>query len=105
MERQKITRKDGKNLLVVKDGEILHYKEQDAEPILERNARKRAEDSGWKGDWHEVGEVPEEVFFNWLKELGVTYQQWASDPDLKAKVFAKLRERENLKFRTKEGRI
>lgn len=93
------------SLMYVKDGVLHYYKEQDVEPILERNARKRAEGSGWGGDWHEVAEVPETVFIEWLKELNITFQQWARDPEAKAKVWAKLRDREYNKFRTKEGRI
>lgn len=87
------------------DGLLHHRREQDIEPILKRNAEKRAENRGWRGEFYEVGEVPGEVFIEWLNELGVTYAQWARDPELKAKTFAKLRERENNKFRTKEGKI
>lgn len=94
-----------KEEMKVEDGVLYHYKEQDVEPILERNAKKRAENRGWSGEWHEVAEIPMVTVQAWLNEWGVTWRQFVTDAHIKARVLARLNSNEYLKLRTKEGRI
>jgi len=89
----------------VEDGVLYYYKEQDVEPILERNARKRGEDTGWTGEFYEVAEVPEVVILEWLKEWGVTWREFVCDPMVKARCLKRLNDPQYIKFRTKEGRL
>lgn len=94
-----------KTSMRVENGVLYETKEQDVEPILDRNARKRSENTSWKGEWHEVAEVPVVTLMSWLSEWGVTYRQFLTDEHIKAKVLARLNSNEFLKLRTKEGRI
>lgn len=94
-----------KTSIRVENGILYEHKEQDVEPILERNARKRRDNNSWKGEWYEVAEVPVVTLMGWLNELGVTYRQFLTDDHVKARVLARLNSSEFLKLRTKEGRI
>lgn len=75
---------------------------QDVEPFLKDNARVvSAQESGWKGDLHEVASIPPIVWEMWWKELG-------DDPGAKRNrpwLVAKLNSNEFQKLRTKEGRM
>lgn len=84
------------------DGQITIKSTQDVDPFLKDNAEVRStQESGWKGDFHEVASIPTIVWEMWWKELG-------SNPGAKANrpwLIAKLNNNEFLKLRTKEGRM
>ena len=86
----------------LEDGKTIIKTTQDVSSILDANQAARSNQStNWKGDWHEVAEIPNLIWGNWYRELG-------SDPMAKenrAWLIAKLNSRDWCKLRTKEGRL
>lgn len=70
---------------------------QDVTDLLELNkAAASQQESGWRGDWHHVAEIPLNLFYE-LKAKGIAddpkrFKAWLNDP-------------ENRFFRTKLGRV
>ena len=75
---------------------------QDVAPYLDNNKELLAESrKDWKGDLHEVAEIPPVVWLQWWREFG-------SDPGSKAnraRLKAKLNSNEWQHLRVKGGRI
>lgn len=75
---------------------------QDVDPFLKDNAAVRStQQSGWKGDFHEVASIPTIVWEMWWKEVGGNPGAKSNRPWL----IAKLNSNEFQKLRTKEGRM
>lgn len=75
---------------------------QDVEPILNINQRALANsDPNWKGELHHVASIPLVVVQEWWIEFGGN--PFAEEH--RAKLIAKLNNKDWCKLRTKEGRI
>lgn len=92
--------------------EVFHFNEstgeqgieivQDVESTMKRNEDARSlADKSWKGDLHEVANIPLVVVQQWAEELG----DWPFKKEHRKWLLAKLNSRDWLKLRTKEGRI
>ncbi len=90
------------------DGTITFSATQDVSNILEQNQfeannninRKDRDTFGRK-----VASIPTNLINMWCKEWGITLRQLNQDPTYKAKMMARLRDRDYLKLRTDTGRI
>jgi len=90
------------------DGTISIGTTQDVEGILEQNVfeannnvnRKSGDTFGRK-----IASIPLNMINAWCSEWGCTMQQLNSDPLIKAKMMARLRDRDYLKLRTDNGKI
>lgn len=70
---------------------------QDVSGLIELNkAAQNMQESGWRGDWHHVAEIPLNLFYD-LKAKGI-----ADDPK---RFKAWLNDSENRFFRTKLGQV
>lgn len=75
---------------------------QDVSSTLKRNEDKRSlADTTWKGDLHEVANIPLVVVQQWAAELG----DWPFKKQHRRWLIAKLNDRDWAKLRTKEGRL
>jgi hypothetical protein len=93
------------------DGKMHVQREQDVSGILKQNKTENNDDWNKKdltqGDtWgRKVATIPLVVLEMWAKEWGVHYTQLLSDPDLKAKMMARLNEDTYQHLRTHNSRI
>lgn len=91
------------------DGTISIGTTQDVSSILEDNVRQATSGANrHTGDqtWgRKVASIPFNLLNAWCKEWGCTLHQLNNDPQLKAKMFARLRDRDYLKLRTDTGQI
>ena len=71
---------------------------QDCKPILDWNAMARSEGAGWSPsrEWVHVGRVPTILLRKWQREEGIDYL--SSDPEMVAKLMAKIHEYNKLKI-------
>jgi hypothetical protein len=90
------------------DGTLSLGTTQDVSEILKQNKfeadnnvnRKNTDTFGRK-----VASIPLNVVNAWCKEWGVTYEQFLYDPEVKVKMFARLRDPEYQLLRTDLGQI
>ena len=83
-------------------GKSVIKKTQDVAPYIDQNKVERNnQNSGWKGDLHKVASVPLVIIEQWCKEFGCNILQTEN----RHLLMLKLRDRDNSKLRTKEGRI
>lgn len=76
---------------------------QDAEPILNDNAKRRQTPLNRKGEMWHAGTIPMALIEKWLREEGINV--FSKDPWHKKKVAEKLNSNEFLKLRTKEFKV
>ena len=92
-----------------KDGTISIGTTQDVSSILEQNVFEANNNLNRKSDgdtWgRKVASIPLNMINAWCKEWNCSMHQLFNDPSLKAKMFARLRDRDYLKLRTDNGRI
>jgi hypothetical protein len=97
------------HLIKNRDGTITMGTSQNYESILRQNVYEANHDvnrvSGKDVFGRKVASIPLEVINSWCKEWGITMHQLNADPDCKAKMMARLRDRSYLKLRTDSGRI
>ena len=89
----------------LEDGKTIIKKVQDVQSIFDSNQIARSnQSSGWKGDWHEVAEIPSNIYEEMLKKCG---HDWSMpiQPETKIKFYKMLSSSEYSKLRTKEGRL
>jgi len=82
---------------------------QDYSAIFEQNKLEATNNLNRKTDgdtWgRKVASIPFNIINMWCKEWNCTMQELFNDPDLKAKMMARLRSADYLKLRTDHGRI
>ena len=84
------------------DSKFTVQRTQDVQPFLENNAKIRSSQSeGWKGDLHEVADIPFIVWEQWWREFGGNPGSKENRP----RMLAKLNSNEFSYLRTKEGRL
>ena len=66
------------------------------------NLNRKTGDNTWG---RKVASIPLNLINEWCKEWNCTMHQLNNDPMLKAKMFARLRDRDYLKLRTDTGQI
>lgn len=92
-----------KTYFISQDDKIIFNEVQDVEPTLEANAALRQQDNGnRRGDMHLVGSIPA-VVANQLVRDGVLFDGGQMCDQKKLLKF--LTDRNNLKLRTKGGRL
>lgn len=80
------------------DGSTTYRTDYAVDDTLEANRDMRnAVSKGWAGDWHKVASVPLNVYYDQLAEA-------ARQEDMRH-INRFLNDSDNLKFRTKEGRV
>ncbi len=90
------------------DGTISIGTTQDVEGILEQNvfeANNNVNRTNRDTFGRKVATIPLGIINQWCQEWGCTWHELNSDPMLKAKMMARLRDRDYLKLRTDTGRI
>lgn len=85
------------------DDTLIENRIQDVEPILEANKKLfNSAQSGWKGDMHHVGTIPQIVVEQIMKEKGISFREFLMDEKL---CVATLNDPEYLFLRTKSGKL
>lgn len=90
------------------DGTLLFSSVQDVEGILDQNVREANENLNRKDEdtfGRKVATIPLAIVNMWCKEWNCTMFELTSDPMMKARMFARLRDRDWLKLRTDSGKI
>ena len=90
------------------DGTITFETKQDVQGILEQNMREANDNANRKKEdtfGRKVASIPLNILNAWCKEWGITLQQLNKDPAYKARMMARLRDRDYLKLRTDHGKI
>lgn len=90
------------------DGTITFGTTQDVEGILNQNEQEYLYNTNRKGEdtfGRKVASIPLNILNAWCKEWGITLHELSSDPAYKARMMARLRDRDYLKLRTDSGRI
>ena len=90
------------------DNSITFVNAQDVEPILKQNKREANEQ--WNRTpkdtfGRKIASIPLIIVEKWLKEWGVSYKEFLTNPDIKAKVNARLNDPEYRYLRTDHSRI
>lgn len=91
-----------------KDGSVSIGTTQDVSSILEQNvyeANNNINKQNKDTFGRKVASIPLNMINAWCKEWNCSMQQLMNDPELKAKMMARLRDRDYLKLRTDYGRI
>lgn len=91
-----------------KDGTISIGTTQDVSSILEQNVYEATNNINKQNKdtfGRKVASIPLNMINAWCKEWNCSMQQLMNDPELKAKMMARLRDRDYLKLRTDYGRI
>jgi hypothetical protein len=87
--------------LIIEGNSVVHHKQQDVEPALERARMLR--DAGApvlaSESWH-VGSIPMIVVAQWMQEAG---KAWDDHEAMREIIDAKLHSGEFAKFRVREG--
>ena len=90
------------------DGTLSIGTSQDVEELLTQNqfeANNNVNRINRDTYGRKVASIPLNMLNMWCKEWGCTMFQLNADPTMKAKLFARLRDKEYLKLRTDTGRI
>lgn len=90
------------------DGTITFKTDQDYSRILEQNQYEANNNVNRKsGDTfgRKVASIPTNLINEWCHEWGISLYQLCNDPMYKARMMARLRDREWLKLRTDHGKI
>jgi len=91
-----------------RDGSISVGSTQDVSDILRQNKYEADNNLNRKSGDHfgrKVASIPLNIINMWCKEWGVSLQELYNSPDMKAKMFARLRDPQWAGLRTDTGRI
>lgn len=90
------------------DGTISIGTTQDVGDILKQNVFEANNNINRKSEdtfGRKVATIPLNILNEWCREWGITLYELNNDPMYKARMFARLRDRDYLKLRTDSGRI
>lgn len=90
------------------DGTITIGTTQNVEDILKQNvyeANNNTNRTQHDTFGRKVASIPLNILNDWCKEWGITMYELNSNPEMKAKMMARLRDRDYLKLRTDHGQI
>lgn len=88
-----------------KTGLFVRVDTQDCDEVFKQNAIDREHNNKFAPVNHKIASIPVVVLEDWKNKHGLDWMQVGSDPHHTGLFLRLLQDRDNLKFRTSEGRL